>query len=114
MSLAGMDMYKRFVYKQKYDARRDGPLWIYVRKMNNRPRTLEEINRKPGQLHIILSGWEKTYNLMHPRYCKLPYSSHSSPEEIETFVDALKPEQIFFNLSLDDMKNTEGEKDNLR
>lgn len=48
MCLAGMDMTKRFVYKQKYDARRDGPLFIYVKKMRDRPRTLEDINKKPG------------------------------------------------------------------
>lgn len=44
---------------------------------------------------------------MHPRYVKLPYSSHSSPEELEAFVEKMAPEQIFFNLSEADMKNTE-------
>jgi hypothetical protein len=44
---------------------------------------------------------------MHPRYVKLPYSSHSSPEELEAFVAALTPEEIFFNLSDADMKNLE-------
>jgi len=92
MSLAGMDMGQRFVYRGIYDSRRDGPLWIYVKKMRDRPRTLEDINKKPGQLHVVLSGWNKQYKLMHPRYVKLPYSSHSSPEEIEAFVSALTPE----------------------
>ena len=37
--------------------------------------------------------------MKHPRYFKIPYSSHSSPQELEEFVQRLDPEHLVFNLT---------------
>lgn len=65
--------------------------------MPTRPDSIEKINKKEGIIHIILTGWKDEYVLDHPRYFKLPYSSHSSPKELEIFLKALNPNIVFFN-----------------
>jgi hypothetical protein len=46
-----------------------------------------------------LTGWSGEYNIDHPRYFKMPYSSHSSPEELEDFLKAIQPQTVFFNMN---------------
>lgn len=77
--------------------------------MRDLPRTKEDIELKQNIVHIVLTGWKGQYNVKHPRYIKVPYSSHSSATELETFVKALKPARLVFNLEngKDDRKRAE-------
>jgi len=50
-------------------------------------------------VHILLTGWSGEYNIDHPRYFKMPYSSHSSPQELEDFLKAIRPQTVFFNMN---------------
>jgi hypothetical protein len=78
---------------------RDGPLFIFAKNMRERPNTPEEIDKKKSDvIHIVLTGWKGNYKVKHPRYFRLPYSSHSSPTELEEFVKKLNPGQLIFNL----------------
>ena len=77
---------------------RDGPIFIYVKAMRDLPKTAEEVEKKKDIVHIALSGWKGQYDVKHPRYFKVLYSSHSSPTELETFVKRLNPANLVFNL----------------
>ena len=57
--------------------------------MRDRPQSIEQIEKKNNIVHIVLTGWKAEYNLDHPRYFKKPYSSHSSPTELEEFLKAI-------------------------
>ena len=48
-------------------------------------------------MHIVLTGWKNHYEIPHPRYFKIPYSSHSSPNELIQFVHSLNPKNIIYN-----------------
>ena len=78
-----------FVTKQDHDMVRDGPVFIYVKPMRDRPNTAAEVDKKKDIIHIVLTGWKGQYNVKHPRYFKLAYSSHSSPVDLEEFVKKL-------------------------
>jgi hypothetical protein len=57
--------------------------------MRDRPQSIEQIEKKNNIVHIVLTGWKAEYNLDHPRYFKKPYSSHSSPTELEEFLKVI-------------------------
>jgi hypothetical protein len=97
MDVAGMDVKNLFIYKGIADENQDGEIFIFVKNMATRPTTEEQINKKPGIIHVILTGWRDMYRTDLPRYHILPYSSHSSPAELEAFVRAVKPKQLFYN-----------------
>ena len=68
-----------FITHKDHDIVRDGPIFIFVKPMRDRPKTLVEVDKKNDSIHVILTGWKEEYNLDHPRYFKIAYSSHSSP-----------------------------------
>ena len=47
---------------------------------------------------MVLTGWNHMYNVNHPRYFKIPYSSHSNYKELDQFVKALKPKRLIFTV----------------
>jgi len=75
----------------------DQECFIYVKPMKDLPKTQEECEKKKNTHFVVLTGWNKQYNLNHPRYHKIPYSSHSNWRELEEFVKELRPKRIFFN-----------------
>ena len=87
-----------FVTKQDYDVVRDGPVFIFVKPMRDRPNSAAEIDKKKDIIHIVLTGWKGQYCLKHSRYFKVGYSSHSSPQDLEEFVKRLQPDNLVFNL----------------
>ena len=53
---------------------------------------------RPSELHFILSGWKDDgTDFKHKNWFKLPYSSHSSPNELLKFVSKLKPKKVIYN-----------------
>ena len=89
-----------FVTKQEHDIVRDGPIFLFAKFMRERPQTAADIEKKKDIIHIVLTGWKGEYNIRHPRYFKIPYSSHSSPAELEEFVKAINPGNLVFNLPI--------------
>ena len=87
-----------FVTKTDHDIVRDGPVFIFVKAMRDLPKTPADVEKKKDTIFICLTGWRGQYNVKHPRYFKLGYSSHSSPSELETFVRELNPGNLVFNL----------------
>ena len=87
-----------FLTKQSHDLVRDGPLFLFAKTMRDLPKSPEEVEKKKDVVHIVLSGWKGQYNVRHPRYFKILYSSHSSPTELETFVKKINPGNLVFNL----------------
>ena len=87
-----------FLTKQNHDLVRDGPLFLFAKTMRDLPKSPEEVEKKKDVVHIVLSGWKGQYNVRHPRYFKILYSSHSSPTELETFVKKINPGNLVFNL----------------
>ena len=65
--------------------------------MSERPTTVEWVEKKKDVVHILLTGWKGQYNVNHPRYFKVPYSSHSSPEDLEAFLKFVKPDKLIYN-----------------
>ena len=57
-----------------------------------------DIDKKKDVIHIVLTRWRGMYNVKHPRYYKIGYSSHSSPDELEAMVKGLNPDKLVFNL----------------
>ena len=47
-----------FVTKQDYDAVRDGPIFLFVKAMRDRPDSVAEIEKKKDVIHIVLTGWK--------------------------------------------------------
>ena len=45
-----------------------------------------------------MTGWKNEYVLKHPSYFKVPYSSHSSPQELIEFCKAMRPDNLILNL----------------
>lgn len=66
--------------------------------MDKRPKTIEQLEKKPKEYHFVLSGWKNEYSLDHPNYFKIPYSSHSSGQELIEFCKAMKPDNLILNL----------------
>ena len=91
--------------KQDHDLVRDGPIFIFVKPMRDLPKTAAEVEKKKEIVHIPLSGWKGQYDVKHPRYQKVLYSSHSSPEDLEEFCKRLDPGNLVFNL---EQKQTPG------
>jgi len=87
-----------FITKQEHDMVRDGPIFIFVRNMRDLPKTAAEVEKTKDTIHIVLSGWKGQYNVRHPRYFKILYSSHSSPSELETWVKEVNPDNLVFLL----------------
>ena len=87
-----------FVTKSDHDMGRDGPIFLFVKAMRDRPVSVAEIDKKRDIIHIVLTGWKGQYNLKHPRYFKIPYSSHSSPDDLDAFVKGIRPDKLIFNL----------------
>lgn len=85
ISHAGLGI-NHFVTKQEHDLVRDGHIFIYGKNMRDRPDSIATIEKKKDVVHVVLTGWKGQYNIKHPRYFKIPYSSHSSPAELEEFV----------------------------
>lgn len=77
---------------------RDGPMFIFVKAMRDLPKSAEDVEKKKDIVHVALSGWKGMYNVKHPRYFKVQYSSHSSPAELEEFIKRLNPANLVFNL----------------
>lgn len=90
----GMDK-SHFVTKQMWD-KKDGPAWLAMKTMRDLPKTKEDVDVKKDLVHVVLTGWKGQYNVKHPRYFKVPYSSHSSGSELETFVKALQPNKLIY------------------
>ena len=72
--------------------------FIYMRPMRDRPHTKDDIEKNTDIVHMTLTGWGNQYNIRHPRYFKIPYSSHSSGAELDTFVKIIRPKNLIFNL----------------
>lgn len=72
--------------------------YIFTRVMASRPDSKEQIDKHPKAFHFVMTGWKGQYNVKHPNYFKIPYSSHSSKQELADFVKALKPRKLIFNL----------------
>ena len=87
-----------FIAKSQHDTKRDGPIFLFARYMRERPTSLEEIEKKPDIFHVVLTGWKGQYNLKHPRYFKIGYSSHSSPDELTAMVSGVSPAKLVMNL----------------
>ena len=47
-----------FVTKQDHDVVRDGPIFIFVKPMRDRPNSAAEIEKKKDIIHIVLTGWK--------------------------------------------------------
>jgi len=97
-SLFGLDT-KHFVTKSDHDKEKDGEIFLFVKPMRDKPLSKEDVDKKSDVVHIVLTGWKGQYNIKHPRYQKVLYSSHSSPAELETFVKGLNPGKLIFNLN---------------
>ena len=89
---------QHFKTKSEHDVAKDGPAFIFVKAMRDLPKSRGDVDKKKDVVHICLTGWKGQYNVQHPRYFKVPYSSHSSPLELETFVKELNPGNLIFNL----------------
>ena len=87
-----------FLTKTDHDLVRDGPIFIFVKMMRDLPKSAADVEKKKDIVHIALSGWKGNYDVKHPRYFKVLYSSHSSPAELETFVKKINPANLVFNL----------------
>ena len=87
-----------FITKSEHVLGRDGPIFLFARAMRDRPTSVADIDKKKDVIHIILTGWRGQYNLKHPRYYKIGYSSHSSPEDLEQMVKGVSPGKLVFNL----------------
>jgi hypothetical protein len=72
--------------------------FIFMRPMRDLPKNKEEIDKLPKVYHFVLTGWKNQYNLKHSNYFKIPYSSHSSKDELLQFIKNLKPKNLVFNL----------------
>ena len=66
--------------------------------MRERPQTVADIEKKKDIIHVVLTGWKGQYNLKHPRYYKIPYSSHSSPDDLEAMAKGISPGKIVYTL----------------
>ena len=53
-----------------------------MRPMRDLPKNKDEVDKSPKIFHFVLTGWKNQYNLKHPNYFKVPYSSHSSKDEL--------------------------------
>lgn len=67
--------------------------------MRDRPRNREEVDKAKGVVHFVLTGWQGQYNIRHPQYVKIPYSSHSNSAELDQFVKVVKPRNLVMNLT---------------
>ena len=56
--------------------------YVKLRPMSERPKDKTDVDKTSKVVHFMLSGWKKQYVIVHPKYCKIPYSSHSSYKEI--------------------------------
>ena len=73
--------------------------FIHVKNIKNlKSMDLEECNKDDPTIFIILTGWNDKYNRNLPFYFKVPYSSHSNYRELETFVRAVSPKNLVFNV----------------
>ena len=89
---------QHFVTKGDHNLQRDGPIFLFVKPMRDRPTAPDQIEKKKDIVHIVLTGWKGQYNVNHPRYYKVPYSSHSSPDDLEDFLRLTNPDKLVFNL----------------
>ena len=71
-----------------------------MKPLRERPKDTLEVDLKPNVVHFVLTGWRKQYNVRHPNYFKIPYSSHSSFKEIQCFVRVLRPKNLIFNMTI--------------
>ena len=73
--------------------------WIHVKNIKDlRNMDIEDCNREEPTIFVILTGWNDKYNRNLPFYFKVPYSSHSNFREIETFVRAVQPRHLIYNV----------------
>lgn len=79
-----------------YDEKKEGKMWLFMKPMRDLPKTKEDVDVKNNIVHVVLTGWKNQYVVKHPRYLKVPYSSHSSASELEQFLKALRPASLVF------------------
>ena len=73
--------------------------WIYVKNIKELKKyDVQDENEREPTIFVILTGWNDKYNRNLPFYFKVPYSSHSNFREIETFVRAICPRNLIYNV----------------
>ncbi|TNV72855.1 hypothetical protein FGO68_gene9710 [Halteria grandinella] len=92
-------MNERFVTRDDWlKEGKQGRCFIAVKTMRDLPNSAEECEKKKDTIFVVLTGWKNQYNVKHPRFFKIPYSSHSSPTELLSFVKALQPGKLIFTV----------------
>ena len=47
-----------FVTKSDHVLERDGPIFLFVKYMRERPSSVDEIEKKKDVIHMVLTGWK--------------------------------------------------------
>lgn len=89
--LKAIGMGESYFVTKKMEGDKTVKPFLFMKPMRDLPKTKEDVDVKANIIHVVLTGWKNQYNIKHPRYLKIPYSSHSSASELETFLKALKP-----------------------
>eukprot|EP00347_Sterkiella_histriomuscorum_P015145 403358146 len=88
----------KFVTRDEWSKDKTGDCFIQVKVMKDLPKTKEDCDKKKNVHFLCMTGWKNQYNINHPRFHKIPYSSHSSYKELDQFVKSLKPGKLVFTV----------------